>query len=221
MMTLEQDEYVIPALTRVSNNARQEFGPMLAPLQAQLQEIELLPVDTAEDMGFANELLRAVVQEKDRIKAKLDSWVQPLQGVIDGLRAEARPLLDFSTRAEAALKGKIATFTRAELERKQAAEAMAREAAANRDHQGAALAVNVASAASTAPPQGTSIRYQWKARITNVYMIPKEFLLAERVQEALLVDLNAHARKAKHPAKPEPIPGVLFDEAPIVSVRRG
>ena len=201
--------------------ARAELAPMLPQLEAQLLDIEQLPVTNADEMGFANNLLRAVVEEKDRVKAKLERWISPLQSVIKSLKLEGAPLLDFSERAETALKAKIADFTRAERDRAEAARQIAQQAAQSRDHQTAALAVNVATAAATKPPEGTSIRYQWKARIVNVYLVPKEYLLHPRVQDALLVELGQHARAAKHPTPPTPIPGVLFDEEPIVSVRRG
>lgn len=187
----------------------------------QLQEIQAFEIQSQPDLDFANQLLRAVVAEKDRLTAQLKRYTQPLQDLLTVLRDDFRPFIAFPTDAESSLKKKIAGFVTAERDRAAAAHAMALEAAQARDHQTAALAMNVAQAATVQAPQGTNVRYVWKARIVNPYLLPQEYLKAPKVLEALLTEANRYARSFSHPQLPTPLPGVLFDAEEIVCVRRG
>lgn len=191
-----------------------------APFQlGQLQEIEAIEVHTAADQDFANSLLVAIVREKDRLQEQLKRYTQPLQDLLKVLREDFRPFIGFTEKAEASLKSKIAAFATAERVRAADALKLAQVAAANRDHATAALAMNAAQA-TTETPQGTNVRYQWKARIVNPYLLPQEYLKAPKVLDALTTEANRYARNFSHPQEPTPLPGVLFDAEPIVSVRR-
>lgn len=184
--------------------------------EADALAIKGVVVATADDYTAADALLTRFVQKKDAAVAMRKSATSPHYAGIRVVEGWFRPLVDALETCEAHLKGQLSTYR----VNQAAAEAKAREAAAQAAEAGdsAALlgALETATAVAT-KPAGTSVTVlRWVVdRVVAPDLVPREWWSVDEAR------LAAFAGAYKGDVAPV-VPGVLFKrEATVRASRKG
>lgn len=187
--------------------AGKRIDELFKPAQTRLTQAETIIKKAVVD--YNNELERkrqeeqrkaeeAARKERERIEAEARKAQEAARQKAEQLAKEA---------AKAAAKGDAEAAAKAQ---QKAAKVMERAEEKNEALAMKASAVQVAQVAAPAPPKvkGLSMRTMWSARIVNVDLVPREYLI---VNEAAL---NKVAEATKGAIK---IPGVEFESRQIAA----
>lgn len=170
-----------------------------------------LALATDADAEFAGEIVREVKAKHRELDDRRKQVVAPLNEVVRTINSWFKPPMEELERVERVIKTKIAEFVRKREEEARDALARAAEAATSTEAEQALSAL----AALAGPPTGTSVRMQWKWRITDEASVPRAFLSVDAGK------VTSHLRgSVKDQGAPEPVAGLEFYQEPIVAVRR-
>lgn len=202
---------------------------------AVVSQANQLTVETAEDYEMACSFLTLVATRKKQVGETFDPIVQKAHATWQEAIAQRKKFLDPLNEAESNVKYKVSTW-RIEQERLRKIEedrlsaiakeeaderalAEATQLAANGEHELADMVLEEAAQAPApvvvAPPtvpkqDGIAKKTNWKFRIVNAALIPREFMSPDEVK------IGAIVRSQKNLAK---IPGVQVYPEESVSVR--
>jgi hypothetical protein len=211
---------IIPA--ELAKELRERLDAAISPhLAAKREEyaaaaqiaVEITVTDD-ESLAAANECLRLVVVEKDGLEAVRKAGPGALDSIVRALNAKFKPLRDVLEGAEANLKRAIGAYTLRQRQIQIEAQQIAAQAHAQGAHDVARGALAVASTAITEAPTGTGVREVWAVKRIAADLLPREWLIPNEAAIA------KHARDTPADRDPTPIPGVIFERQPIVTVRR-
>lgn len=121
------------------------IAPAAEDAQKALAICERLSVTTAGEAEIAAGVLREVAQKRDEIDGLRKRWVEPLKSVAKEIDAAFRPAIKSLEAAEAAIKGLLAEYSRAEEARRvEAARKLEAAAAEARRVEAARVAAEAA-----------------------------------------------------------------------------
>ena len=202
----------------------------------QITQASAFEVKSPEDLTKATLVLKGIKGLMDKVKEMLDPIVDKAYKAHKEATAQRNKYLDPLKQAETKLKGAILSYNaRLEDERRKAEEAankkLAEEAEAKKKkllaqaeeadewtaetlkEQAAEIKPNqVIVEGQFQKQEGLSIRKAWKARIIDINLVPRDYLIIEPNMSAL----NGHARVNKNLI---PIAGVEFYEESSASIR--
>lgn len=172
-----------------------------------LEAIRTLLVQSDQDQEFAADILRDIKERHAHVEGKRTEITKPLNAALRNVNNLFRPLKDALGEAERLLKGKIAAYQQSVIEQNRKQLEAAAQAETHQEAQ--------AMMASTQPvqsPQGVNVRHVWKPRVVDATKVPRDYLAVD------INKLEAHAKAAK--GQPKAIPGVVFEQVPVVTSRR-
>lgn len=209
-----------------------EVAKLIPPVVSQARQ---LTVHTSEDYEMACTFLQLVATRKKLVEETFDPIVTKAHAAHKEAVAQRKRFMDPLLEAEVAVKVKVSTWRNEEERKRQEEESRLREAAKKEADERALeeaarleaagekeLANMVVEAAAAAPApvvvldttvpkqEGIAMRKNWKFRITNEALIPREYLSPDPVK------IGAVVRAQKDMTR---IPGVEVYSEDVVAVR--
>jgi len=171
--------------------------------QEQSLTIENIKIDSQIEYEKAGWMLKSLKSFIDEMDKKRKELTRPLDESKKKIMAMFSPVLDKAEKCERDIKSKMLVYmNKIEAEKK----ALEHEALKN----GQQVVV-----VQEAKVEGIKKIKAWKAKIVNLDLIPRSFLLqTEKQHEALMQNLNAIAKKTNNAIE---IPGVQFYEEETLS----
>lgn len=198
--------------------------PMVLSLQAEtaiIREKSLsFVIASIDDMKLATEDLSIISRLKKALKEARLNWTAPIKEQLESVDTPFKTMLDDIDRAEKTLKGLMLAYQQEIEKKRRAAEELDRQAQElarkQAEMNGGEFTVDTTPVLrpDEAPKKvhtelgGTGTRDNWKYEITDVGLLPREYMVPDTAM------LNMIAKK-HHDAKP--IPGVRFYNKPIIA----
>ncbi len=172
----------------------------------------------ASSLAVADEFAKDLLRERDQLEEVRKSGPGALDKIVRHLNAKFKPLRDTLDAAVANLKKERGDYLIAQ--KRQQTESFQAAAAAHMagEHASAQVALEVAAAANTTAPKGTSVRQVWQVK----RVVPEMMVLSTPDVPGLVPDeaaIAAYARKFPEGETPV-IAGVVFELVPQVTDRR-
>lgn len=186
--------------------AQHEATAQLAIANEWYGKLEAFVITTDQEQEHIVGVLQEVKARYKAIEDKRTSFTKPLNDVIKGLNDFFRPPKTKFETLERLLKDKITTY----LQAKQAANVAALQAAAAAPTPIVAQQA-LAHVRPVEAPQSVSVRYVWQFQIVQPELVPAQFLSPD------VAKIQAYLAQTNEPA----IPGVVFSQKPITTVRQG
>jgi hypothetical protein len=180
------------------------FSPVQSQAQEQhrtavdlLQEMRDLPVETQADIEFASESLAEIKGDRERLKAVLDSVVDPIQTSVNILKSWFKPGLDTFDQCEKVLKEKIKIAYDTSFQKQHAALKEAAEASIAGDEDAADEAMDRANEFELQPVKGLQLRNTWDFEIEDWNAVPDEYKVID--EKKVMAVIRAHKGKVNIP----------------------
>jgi hypothetical protein len=172
----------------------------LATVTAELKEIYLWEICSADDQALAADMLRDIKARAAALEARRTSITLHLNTALRAVNDLFRPPKTALAEAETVLKRKISLYLAA----KAAANAAAVERAELAPDPGEAIAA-LAEITDVTKPPGVSVRERWVPVVVDAELVPRGYCSPD------MAKLRAAAGT--------PIPGVRWERADVVAVR--
>lgn len=161
------------SLAKPSINEAQTFASEYLP------EIDGLVIDDDEGMQLANEVLREIKGRHKKIEETRKRIVDPLNAAKKEVQNLFGPPLKLLKSLEDRVKDKIAKAVEGAYDRQRVALTQAAQASMEGDTEAAAEAMMEAAQAELAPVDGLSLRHTWDFEVTDVNLIPPEYMVID------------------------------------------
>ena len=196
----------------VVNNAQTEATTMLAHAQQVAAAVPALSISNAAEYLQAGQGLVEIKSRWKAVEEKRTSLVKPLNDVVKNINAMFKPVLDqWDTTMDVVKRAMIDyQVQEADVQRKalEAAAAMAQQGQTGQEF----TALVAQGSAMPAKAQGISTRVMWRWKVTDVALVPREYLCVDASK------LDAVVKEAKEGVN---IPGIEVYREEVMAVRTG
>lgn len=186
--------------------ARQEADTQLAVANDWATRLGGFVIQSDADEANIVGVLQEVKTRHRQLEEKRTEITKPLNAALRAVNALFKPPQQRFEALERLLKDKITTYMQA----KQAANVAALQAASVAPTPVVAQQV-LAQVRPVEAPQSVSVRYVWQFQITQPELVPAQFLSPDPAK------IQAYLAQTGQPE----IPGVVFSQKPITTVRQG
>lgn len=203
-------EQFLASVKQFEDKAKVVLKPLLDEAKEYLASVTLYTVTSQEDLDLLNETTKEIKRKSKDLEERRTSITQPINEGLRRVNAVFKTVSDPYSKCESQLKAKVAAglrFLKEEQTRKLQEVAVLSQAG---DMVGAKAVL--LSTPDAALPTGTSIREIWKYKITDISLVPEQYLMLVVNDDAVCSAVQSGTRQ---------IPGLEIYSEDSVTTRTG
>jgi hypothetical protein len=192
-------------------NADAEYvSEILALAERENETLITWAIATDSDANIAAELLQDVKERARQLETRRRAITVPLYNAQRSINDLFRKPADLFNLMERTIKGKLADYQDSLKERNTEALAKVRNAGSVDEAQEA-----LSELVDVSLPSSVSIRHKWVPHVHNVALLDRRFLRPDMKKIKTWMKEYTDERGA-----PAPIPGIRFEQVPVVASRK-